>query len=53
MNNIRQLFNIHDTAGFRDKQVGRVYSKCGLCPSLLCFSQGGNKQPKIIETDDE
>ena len=47
-----QVANIVDDTniGFKNPQRGRVYSAQGISPAIYCF-QGGNLEPKIIETN--
>lgn len=47
-----QVANIVDDTniGFKNPQRGRVYSAQGISPTVSCF-QGGNLEPKIIETN--
>ena len=47
-----QVANIVDDTniGFKNPQRGRVYSTQGISPAVDCF-QGGNREPKIIETN--
>ena len=47
-----QVANIVDDTniGFKNPQRGRVYSAQGISPAVYCF-QGGNLEPKIIETN--
>ena len=47
-----QVANIVDDTniGFKNPQRGRVYSAQGISPAICCF-QGGNLEPKIIETN--
>lgn len=52
--NVIQVANIVDDTniGFKNPQRGRVYSAKGISPAVCCF-QGGNLEPKIVETNME
>lgn len=44
---ILQVGNLKTDSKRKDPQVGRVYSPCGICPSLNTM-QGGQREPKVL-----
>lgn len=46
---IIEIGNLVKTGNWSSPQRGRVYATNGVAPSLYCFSNGGNLQPKIVE----
>lgn len=51
-NDIILLGNIQKENGFKNPQVGRVYSIYGVCPTLNTCSGGGH-EPKILVKKNE
>lgn len=48
---ILQVGNLKTDSKRKDPQVGRVYSPCGICPTLNTM-QGGQREPKVLVKSD-
>lgn len=47
VDSILQVGNLKTDSKRKDPQVGRVYSPCGICPTLNTM-QGGQREPKVL-----